>query len=165
MRTKTYIYWNFWALKDILLLEAQSYTEFKSFCKKEQSSTFEIPWYNLVSSAKLTILELSWSAFKWICANFLGNNMYHAYRNGVEKLLDASKEMVCRMSLKMQFLHSPLELFPENLGAVSDEQGERFHQDILTMEVCYQRFWNESMMAGHCWMLYRENPDQMFKRK
>ena len=48
---------NFWALKDILLQEAQSYTEFKSFCKKEQSSTFEIPWYNLVSSAKLTILE------------------------------------------------------------------------------------------------------------
>ena len=51
------IYLNFWALKDILLQEAQSYTEFKSFCKKEQSSTFEIPCYNIVSSAKLTILE------------------------------------------------------------------------------------------------------------
>ncbi|CAH1994487.1 unnamed protein product [Acanthoscelides obtectus] len=26
----------------------------------------------------------------------------------------------------------------ENLGAVSDEQGERFHQDIRTMETRYQ---------------------------
>ena len=69
------------------------------------------------------------------------------------------------MSLKMHFLHSHLDFFPENLGAVSDEQGERFHQDIQTMEVRYQGFWNESMMADHCWMLYRENPDQMFKRK
>jgi len=24
--------------------------------------------------------------------------------------------------------------FPENLGEVSDERGERFHQDILAME-------------------------------
>ena len=45
---------NFWALNDILLQEARSYTEFKSFCKMVQSSTLEIPWYNLVSS---TILE------------------------------------------------------------------------------------------------------------
>ena len=54
-----HIFWNFRALKVILLQEAQSYTEFKSFCKKEhhQHFTFQIPWYNLVSSAKLTILE------------------------------------------------------------------------------------------------------------
>ena len=44
-------------LKDILLQEDQSYTEFESFCKMVQSSKFEIPWYNLVSSAKLTMLE------------------------------------------------------------------------------------------------------------
>ena len=41
-----HIYWNFWALKDILLQEAQSYTEFKSFCKMVQSSTLEIAWYH-----------------------------------------------------------------------------------------------------------------------
>ena len=52
-----HIYLNFGALKDILFQEAQSYTEFKSFCKMVQSSTLEIPWYNLVSSAKLTMLE------------------------------------------------------------------------------------------------------------
>jgi hypothetical protein len=32
-----------------------------------------------------------------------------------------------------------------DLGAISDEQGERFHQDIQLMETRYQGFWNESM--------------------
>ncbi|GBP90238.1 hypothetical protein EVAR_100685_1 [Eumeta japonica] len=30
------------------------------------------------------------------------------------------------MSLKIHFLHSHLDFFPQNLGAVSDEHGERF---------------------------------------
>jgi hypothetical protein len=30
------------------------------------------------------------------------------------------------MSLKIHFLYSHLSFFPENLGAVSDKQGERF---------------------------------------
>jgi hypothetical protein len=31
------------------------------------------------------------------------------------------------MSPKVHFLHSHLNYFPQNLGIVSDEQGERFH--------------------------------------
>ena len=34
------------------------------------------------------------------------------------------------MSIKMHYLFSHIDRFPENLGAMSDEQGERFHQDI-----------------------------------
>ncbi|MFP3032588.1 MAG: hypothetical protein ACEY3M_16215 [Wolbachia sp.] len=34
------------------------------------------------------------------------------------------------MSLKIHFLDSHLEFFPKNVGAVSDEHGERFHQDM-----------------------------------
>ena len=61
------------------------------------------------------------------------------------------------MPLKLHFLHSHIDFFPENLGAVSDGQGERFHQDIHTTENRCQGFWNESIMADHCWMLYRDN--------
>jgi hypothetical protein len=38
--------------------------------------------------------------------------------------------MGCNVSLKVRFLDPHLEFFPENLGAVSDEHGERFHQDM-----------------------------------
>ncbi|KDR14867.1 hypothetical protein L798_11005, partial [Zootermopsis nevadensis] len=55
------------------------------------------------------------------------------------------------MSLKMHFLHSHLEFFPDNLGSVSDEHGERFHQDISTLERRYQGQWSESMIADYCW--------------
>ena len=55
-----------------------------------------------------------------------------------------------RMSLKVHFLHSHLDFFPTNLGAVSDEQGEQFHQDIQAMEARYHGFWNEGMMGDYC---------------
>ena len=34
------------------------------------------------------------------------------------------------MSIKVHFLHSRLDRFPENLGDVNDEQGERLPQGI-----------------------------------
>jgi hypothetical protein len=36
--------------------------------------------------------------------------------------------------LKNSFFEFTLRFFPENLDAVSEEQGERFHQDIKKME-------------------------------
>ena len=56
----------------------------------------------------------------------------------IAELPAAYKEMGCRMLLKLGFLHSHLEFFPENLGAVNDQQDERFHQDIQAMEKRYQ---------------------------
>jgi hypothetical protein len=107
----------------------------------------------------------AWNAFKWICENFLGNNKSPDFVSGVQKLLDAYHNLGCLMSLKLHFLHSHLAFFPDNLGAVSDEQGERFHQDIQMMEDRYQGFWSASMLADYCWMLYRDDPDIAHKRK
>ena len=36
----------------------------------------------------------------------------------------------CNMSLKLHFLQSHLNFFKEDMAAVSDENGEHFHQDI-----------------------------------
>jgi hypothetical protein len=60
------------------------------------------------------------------------------------------------MSVKVHFLHSHIEYFPENLGRFSEEQGERFYQDIKEMERRYQGRWNEHMMDDYCWMLKRD---------
>jgi len=38
------------------------------------------------------------------------------------------------MSVKVHFLHSHVNYFPENLEAIIEEQGESFHQDIKTIE-------------------------------
>lgn len=60
------------------------------------------------------------------------------------------------MSLKIHFLHSHMDFFPENLGDESDEHGERFHQQMKMMERRYQGFWDEAMMGDYCWFLIRE---------
>lgn len=60
---------------------------------------------------------------------------------------------------------SHLSYFPENLGAVSEEQGERFHQDTKEMERRYQGRCNVNMIADYCWMLHRERPQAVHKRK
>jgi hypothetical protein len=71
------------------------------------------------------------------------------------------------MSLKVHFLGSHLDFFPENLGAVSDEHGERFYQDIYNMEKRYQGKWSLSrpMLSDYCWTLKRDVPQATYSRK
>jgi hypothetical protein len=69
------------------------------------------------------------------------------------------------MRLKVHFLNAHLDYFPENLGAVSEEQGERFHHDIKEMETRYQGIWNVNMMGDYCWLLHRDDRQATYKRK
>ena len=103
-------------------------------------------------------------AFKSVCSGFLGNTRVPNYQAYIEKLLKSYEDMGCRMSLKIHFLHSHLNFFRPNLGAVSDEHGERFHQDITKMESNYQGKWNPSMMGDFSWMVLRDIPDAKYTR-
>ncbi|EFN65111.1 hypothetical protein EAG_00442, partial [Camponotus floridanus] len=60
------------------------------------------------------------------------------------------------MNLKLRFLDSHLSYFPENLGDYSEEQGERFHQDLKEVERRWQGKWGINMMADYCWLLKRD---------
>ncbi|UYV83572.1 hypothetical protein LAZ67_23001497 [Cordylochernes scorpioides] len=80
----------------------------------------------------------AWNSFRNVCKNFLGSVKVDNYRDIVNDLLLSYKALGCNMSLKIHFLHSHLDFFPDNLGAVSDEHGEKFHQDISSMEKLYQ---------------------------
>ena len=73
--------------------------------------------------------------------------------------------MRCNMSLKIHFLESHLDYFPENLGEVSGEHDARFHQDIMAMEKRYQGKWTSSMLADYCWTLKRYVPDAKYRRR
>ena len=53
-------------------------------------------------------------------------------------MLEAFCDLGCKMSIKLHYINSHLDQFPENLGDVSEEQGERFHQDLKTIDDCYQ---------------------------
>lgn len=106
----------------------------------------------------------AWNAFSDVVRNFLGNRKADNYREIVEELLLSFQALGCRMSIKVHYLHSHLAQFPENMGHVSEEQGERFHQDIKVMEERYQGRWDSNMMADYCWSLMRDIPQAVHRR-
>ena len=91
--------------------------------------------------------KIAWEAFKLVVTNFLGNRRADNYTELVSNLIKAYSSMGCNMSLKIHFLNSHLDFFPPNCGAVSDEHGERFHQQISAMEKRYQGKWSPAMLA------------------
>jgi len=48
---------------------------------------------------------------------------------------------------------------------VNDEDGERFHQDISSMEKRYKGKWNRAMLADYCWTLPRDVPTMEYNRQ
>jgi hypothetical protein len=114
----------------------------------------------------LTMSEVErevWTAFQSVVRNFLGNNKDPDYVTIVANMLKF-KVLGCSMSLKLHFLHAHLDLFPGNLGAVSEEQGEPFHQDVKEMEQRYHGRWNVNMMGDYCWTVHREITEMSRKR-
>lgn len=57
--------------------------------------------------------------------------------------------MRCNISLKFRFLISHLEKFPANLVAISDDSGDRFDQDTITLEKQDTGTWNSNLLANY----------------
>ena len=107
----------------------------------------------------------AWGAFKAVVKNFLGNYRSRNYKNLVEELVESYQKLGARMSIKLHFLWAHLEYFPENCGDYSEEMGERFHQDLRTMEQRYQGRWYVSFLADYCWSLKRDLPTEPHQRR
>ena len=86
-------------------------------------------------------------AFRELVTIFLGNRRADNYKNLLEQPLSSYQKLGCNMSVKIHFPSSHLDFFLKNCGSVSDEHGERFHQDIATMEGRYKGKWSPSMLA------------------
>ena len=98
-------------------------------CKLMQDQTF---------TARMTVAEkAAWCSYVYV-------------------MLQNFQALGARMSIKLHYLFNHLDYFPGNLGNVSEEQRERFHQYIRTMEERYQGRWDIHMMADYCWTLIRD---------
>ncbi len=111
------------------------------------------------------IERLAWKSFVAVTNNFLGNVKAANYEEIVTEMLHNFRNLGCHMSIKVHYLHSHIDQFQHNLGDLSDEQGERFHQDIKNIEKRYQGRWDIHMMADYCWGLERDCPTRKFSRK
>ena len=78
----------------------------------------------------------AWKAFVLVVKNFLGNNKARKYVELVTNMMTAFRNFGCNMSIKMHYLFSHTDRFPENLGSMSDEQGERFHHAVMMADYC-----------------------------
>ena len=95
--------------------------------------------------------KVAWLFSVAVTQYFLGYKKADNYHVLVTTMLLANCDPGCKMSIKLHFLHSHLDEFPSNPGDVSNEQGEQFHQDLMTTEHRYQDRWDRNMMADYYW--------------
>ena len=61
------------------------------------------------------------------------------------------------MSRKLHVLDSHIDEFEDNIGDYSEEQSERFHQDVRSLEKRYNGQHNKSMIGDDILNLVRES--------
>ena len=78
----------------------------------------------------------------------------------VSELVTTLSKTGVNMSLKIHMFDSHLEYFDNNMGDVSDEHGERFHQELASFEKRYQnQEVSCNMLADYIWMNIPDDSD------
>ena len=97
------------------------------------------PMQHQTFTARITVVErATWCSYVSVIQEVINNTKASNYWNLVNVMLQNVQALGARMSIKLHYLFSYLDYFPENFGDVSEKQGERFHQDIRTMKERYQ---------------------------
>jgi len=78
----------------------------------------------------------------WEVNGFLGKHKAENYRELVDGLVDAHHKIGCSMSLKVHVLRAHLDKLKDNMGDYSEEQGERFHQNVRSLEEHFNGQYN-----------------------
>lgn len=84
-------------------------------------------------SSSTSAVRTAWIAFLEVASNFLGNENSENQRDIAGEILSTSESLRCNQCVNIQFFFSCLKHFPKNL-VVSDEQGQRLHQDIKVLD-------------------------------
>jgi hypothetical protein len=107
--------------------------------------------------------EKAWEAFCVLSTNFLGNIRAENHKELIEGM-SLYHKLVCNMSLNIHMPHSHLDFFLDNCGMVSDDHGERFHQEIETMEKGVRES-GPLHVEYYCLTLARNAHEQLHKRR
>ena len=107
----------------------------------------------------------AWFSFVAVMEIFFRSKKANNYETQVTNLLSAFHILECNRSVKLPFLYSHLDRFPENLGAVSANQSKRFQPDLKTIEERYQGRWDQHMMTDYCLNIKRDCPETIHKIK
>lgn len=101
----------------------------------------------------------AWVNIKLVITNFLGNYRAPNYADIVKNMLNSFERLNIRMSPKVHFMHQHLDFFKDNLGKISDEHGERFHQQVKNIENRFKGKEVANMLAEYIWTTYEEEQD------
>lgn len=83
----------------------------------------------------------------------IGNERADSYKKIVDKFIAEFSNLGVKETVKIHFLSAHLDYFCDNNGKMSDEQGERFHQDLAKFEKKYQGHCNAAMLADYTWTI------------
>ena len=81
-------------------------------------------------SWKIQIFKIQWTFFRsaWL-QEILWNYKADNYFELVENMLSSFHQLCNKMSIKVHYIHSYLDDFPENLDNLIEKQGKWFHQN------------------------------------
>lgn len=120
------------------------------------------------SSLEEVLTETERSAYhnlKLVCSGFLGNHRDGNYKELIGNMMTSFKQLEINVTVKMHTLLCHLERFPPNLGHFSDEQGERAHQDLMSIESRFKGKNNAHALGSYCWELVRQTDPDMHNRQ
>lgn len=114
----------------------------------------------------LTVEEnYAFDSLKSVCKGFLGNKRDINHTDLIRKMMESFEKLGINITIKMHSLICHLDIFKESCGAYSDEQGERFHQDLKKNEADYAGKNMARGLARYCWKLIRETDPDTHRRQ
>ena len=94
--------------------------------------------------------------FQRCCNQFSWKSQSTKLQGSSEENALCLAELGTNMSIRVHFFFSCLYRFSDNLKDYSEEQGERFYQNIKVMKEIYQGRRDERMMTDCCWNLMKD---------
>lgn len=124
-----------------------------------------IPKILQAKNGESTDQSIAFERLQKVCSGFLGNKREENFQQLVDDLMVSYEKLEINITIKMHSLICHPDKFKENCGAYSDEQGERFHQDIKRNEENYAGKSVASALGRYCWTLVREEDPAAHKRQ